>query len=313
MKGDALFFLGILFFFFILWYASGGPTKPISFAGPYITPITDVGTVQQGYNDTGALDSGQSIWADIMNLEDGIASLQKNAYDLRSFGEASPYRGQVTVSSAAGASATDPDQEYVVIRASGTVPVTISGWRVVSGATKNSARIPYGTELPRSNRVNDTLPIVLQPGDEAYITTGESPLGVSFKENMCTGYLGKNQGFFPTLQTSCPSALDEFERYYTGNKLRDDACYQLVQQAAPCSVPRETSRSSAACVALIDDHLTYTGCVATHQRDSRFPGTTWRIYLEYEDDGDPEEFWKSTRDAVKLVDEQGLTVDLYTY
>lgn len=316
MKSDGLFFFGVLAFFFILWLSTGGPSKPISFAGPYITPITDVDSQQYGYGSVGTYDgyngSGGSFWSSIMNIENTVAGLQRDSSEIRAFGEASPYKGQVTVS-ASGVSATDPDKEYVTLTASGNQSVDITGWRLVSGASGRGARIPEGAELPTRGRVNDTAHIILKPGEQAYVITGESPNGVSFKENMCVGYLGQSQKFYPAVQTQCPTAYDEFDRFFTGNELRDQKCYDRVRSAPSCTTPDDSGMSNA-CIRLIDDYLNYNGCVEKHRNDSSFFGRTWHIYLEYEDrDGDPAELWKTTRDAVKLVDRDGKTVDLYTY
>lgn len=316
MKSDGIFFLGVLTFFFILWYATGGPTKPISFAGPYITPITDVDTVQQGYGDDvntswsssfGSSWSGGNIWSSITNIESNIASLQRRSSDIRAFGEASPFEGLVTVSGTGGVYSEDEDLEYITLRASGNQAVDITGWRLVSGASGKSARIPEGASLPRSGRVNDTDRIVLNPGEEAIIVTGDSPKGVSFKENMCTGYFSESQTFYPALSLQCPYAYDEFDRFFTGNELKDDKCYERMRSTQTCRTP-DDSNVSRACQNLIDDYLTYSGCVEKHQYDSRFAGKTWRIYLERSD-----ELWKPSRDAIKLVDREGKTVDLYTY
>lgn len=315
MQSDGVFFFGVIAFFFILWLSTGGPTKPISFAGPYITPITDVDSVQYGYGDgsyEGNSSGGGSVWGNIMNIEDTLSGLQRDSSEIRAFGEASPLRGQVTVS-AAGTSATDPDLEYVTLYAAGTQSVDITGWRLVSGASGRGARIPEGASLPRSGRVNDTDRIVLNPGEEAIVVTGEAPKGVSFKENMCTGYFANNQTFYPSLQTQCPAPYDEFDRFFTGNELRDDKCYQRMQSTASCTTP-DDSGMSGPCIRLIDEYLTYNGCVEKHRYDSRFAGRTWRIYLEYENSsGKSVELWKSSRDAVKLLDASGKTVDLYTY
>ncbi len=204
-------------------------------------------------------------------------------------------------------SATDPDLEYVTIRASGSESVDITGWRLISGATGKSGRIPEGAAVPTRGRVNDTDRIILSPGEDAIIATGEAPNGVSFRENMCTGYLAQNQTFYPTLQNQCPAAYDEFDRFFIGNELRDDRCYDRVRSTPTCQTPDDENTSSA-CGRLIDEYLTYNSCVAKHRYDSRFPGRTWRIYLE-----EDKELWKSSRDAVKLVDREGKTVDLYTY
>lgn len=312
MKSDALFFFGILIFFFIIWFSTGGPTRPISFAGPYITPITDVDIPQRGYGsiEGGASGTGgqsqQSVWSSLMDIENTLANLQRQSSEIRAYGEASPLSGSVKVLNT-GVGAEDPDMEYITLRNVGTTTVSITGWRLVSGASGNSARIPSGAALPRSGRVNDTAPILLAPNEEAIVVTGDSPRGMSFKENMCTGYFADDQTFHPSLPRTCPIAYDVFDRFYTGNKLDDDSCYTRLQSTQMCTTP-DTSGLSRACRNLIDDHLTYTGCVAQNQYSPRFAGKTWRIYLERN-----RELWKSSRDAVKLVDGDGKTVDLLTY
>lgn len=307
MKGDGLFFLGVLAFFFILWFATGGPSRPISFAGPYITPITDVDTVQQGYGDTPAVDfRSRSVWSDFMSGGLGGSGVS-------GVSNPSPYRGQVRVSGSGGVTSEDPDKEYVVLRAHGDSAVDITEWRLVSVASGRSARIPMGASLPRSGRVNDTGRIVLSPGDEAIVVTGESPTGVSFKENKCTGYFTKRQDFSPSLGNRCPSAYKEFESHYSGNALRDDQCYSLMRNTPSCETPSDRGMSNA-CIALIDTYLTYNSCVEQHRNDSDFADDTWRIYLEYENSrGRSDELWKSSRDAIKLLDSEGRTVDLYSY
>lgn len=313
MKGDGLFFLGIIAFFFILWYATGGPTRPISFAGPYITPITDIDTVQEGYGDPNA-SFGDSIWGSITDIERTVANMQRDASDLRAFGTASPLEGKVRISGTGGTSEEDPNQEYVTLYVAGDSPIDITGWTLVSGATGKQATIPGAATLPRVGQVNQTGPVVLQPGDEAIVITGESPIGVSFRENSCTGYLDERQDFYPSLTNSCPDALDEFDRFYTGNELDDDRCYELIRSTPSCTTPRDSSRISNSCSTLVDDYLNYNGCIDHHYHESTFADDTWRIYLGYGNGrGRDSELWKSTRDAVKLLDRDGRTVDLYTY
>lgn len=316
MKSDGVFFFTVFAFFFILWLSTGGPSKPISFAGPYITPITDVDTVQTGYGDgsgrTPYSNEGGSVWGNIMNIEDTLAGLQRDSSEIRMFGEASPYNKKITVS-ASGVSATNPDQEHVTIYNRSSESIDITGWRLVSGSSGRGARIPEGASLPRSGRVNDTDRITLNPGEEAIVITGEAPNGVSFKENMCTGYLDRNQKYYPSLSMQCPAAYDEFNRFFTGNELKDETCYRRMQSTPTCTTP-DDSGLSRACIALIDEYLTYNSCVEKHRYDSRFAGRTWHIYLEYENSsGKSAELWKSSRDAVKLIDQNGKTVDLYTY
>ena len=85
-------------------------------------------------------------------------------------------------------------------------------------------------------------------------------------------------------------------------------------------VPDDRRSLSGNCLSLIDTYLTYNGCVASHQFDAQFSSDSWRIYLgrtELTRKNDSTrtygDLWKETRDGIKLLDENGLTVDLYTY
>lgn len=333
MKSDALFFLGFIVFFFVLWLAGGGPNNGISFSGPFITPITGVGQTQVGYGDTSWFSGGINVEGGLpsVSYQEARSSIQSAEYQLsnlqlavnkdRLFGAASPRRGTVSITGG-NFGETNPDYEYVTIQVSYNAPgpVTLTGWKLVSIATDKSATIGSGTKLPRSGVVNGSEPITLRPGERAYIITGESPIGGSFAENMCTGYLELNQTFSPSLGKRCPSPSDEFDRHFAGNPYKDNACYTLIRNTSACYTPEERSGVSKNCLDLIDSRLTYNGCVASHQFDSNFYSDTWRIYLgrtEITRQNDSTrkygDLWKDSRDGVKLVDENGLTVDLYTY
>lgn len=332
MQSDGLFFLAIMVFFFVLWLAGGGPTKPFSFSGPFITPITDVGQSQVGYGTaewltgvkvTGTLPSVnyQETRNSLSNIEYQLNDLQLQAKKEALFSTPSPKRGLVRITGGNFAT-TDPDQEYLTIQvsSSATENVTITGWRVASIASDKTATIGGGSALPTAGFVNRTEPIVLRPGERAYINTGESPIGGSFAENMCTGYLEHNQTFYPTLPNRCPSPSEEFDRHFTGNPYKDNACYTLIRNTSSCTTPNERGGISKSCLDLIDSRLTYNGCVASHQYDSYFKSDMWRIYLgrtEITRKNDSTrmygDLWKPSRDGIKLLDENGLTVDLYTY
>ena len=52
MKADALFVIACFIMIYVAWVVTGGPTRPISTAGPYITPVTRSGEESQGYRVT---------------------------------------------------------------------------------------------------------------------------------------------------------------------------------------------------------------------------------------------------------------------
>ena len=333
MQSEFLFFVAMMVFFFVLWLAGGGPSKPISWSGPFITPVTNVGQTQVGYgeggqwvrgiNVTGSLPgaSYEEARSGLSHIEYQLNDLQIEAKKQALFSTPSPLRGQVRITGGSF-STTNPDQEYLTVEVSSSAnePVTITGWRLVSIATDKGATIGGGTRLSRVGTVNSTEPIRLYPGERAYVVTGESPIGGSFAENMCTGYLENSQSFYPSLSRRCPSPSDEFDRFFSGNPYKDNGCYTLMRETSSCTTPDERSGLSASCLSLIDSRLTYNGCVASHRYDSRFETEVWRIYLgrteiTRQDDSTRRygELWKSSRDGIKLLDENGLTVDLYTY
>lgn len=181
--GDAWLVIGIFVFAFILWVSTGGPSRPISFAGPYITPITDVGDVQEGYGDginVGSGDRGSSLFS----VRSIFGRFENSLGEEENVGPVSPHAGSVRiVSRAGGPGKTDPDEEYVSIRASKTT-VDVTGFRLVSSRTGESVVIPQSPLIPQGVVTN----VVLQNGDEALITTGTSPFGTSYRENRCTQY-----------------------------------------------------------------------------------------------------------------------------
>lgn len=338
MRADVFFVIAVFVFIFIAWTATGGPERPISWAGPFITPVKTVGDEQEGYgsfinfgsvldvgapsyNDNGTTEksyqSSQSTSRELWSLGSTLAKLQRDARQTKLYGDPSPYSGKVTIQhGTSGLRGDTVDTEYVTIAlSSGSEPVTISGWRIVSVRTNAYGYIPEGTAIMKSGRVNETAPITLQPGERAIIASGRSPVGVSFRENACSGYLASYQNFVPSLSSSCPRALDDYERFYKGNEKSEFTCKDLVESISRCEIPDTPSNLPSACYAFVDTYLNYNGCVATHANDRNFWGKTWRIYLgHYEKNkNEPQDLWEGENDTLKLLDAEGKTVDVYTY
>jgi len=320
MASDGVFFFGVFLFFFLVWFVTGGPARPISFAGPYITPITDVNQTQEGYGTTegwinvpgfgGSSPSGttQSYGQGIFGIEQELRKLEGMVREQEAFGEPSPYTDQVSISGVSPGTTAKDEYFTIQLASNAPAPVTITGWRVRSTASGKTGTIPKATELPKSG-INTTIPLTLKPGDQALVLSGESPIGVSFRENMCVGYFGTRQTFYPSLYSNCPSPYTEFERFYDGNKLRDDRCYAYVQSLGQCTTAKSLPVGlTSDCEDFVDTYLDYSGCVAAHRYESGFESNRYRVYLDRSS-----KLWKSNREAIKLLDENGKTVDLYTY
>lgn len=294
---DGFFFVGIFILLFVVWVASGGPSRPISFAGPYLSPIHTTGATAQPYGDPTKFSSINSS----VTVGAGGVSVANTA----------PAAGAVTLSrDTSGAASSDPDEEYVIVSVSAGASGTIStaGWKLMSRETGEGALFPQGTEVPRSGRVNVLSPIVLHPGDQAIVATGRSPVGISFRENACTGYFEEHQDFHPALSMSCPTPSQEYATFYEGSD-RNDACLSYVRSIPYCGTETRSSTDVPnSCESFVDEHLNYNGCADAHAKDAGFLGTTWRIFL-----GSRSELWKRSRETIVLLDAQNKVIDSLSY
>lgn len=326
MRADILFFVGIFAFLFVAWVSTGGPQRPISFSGPFITPITNVNQEQRGYGNFWDVGRGETNWwtgdfsgsgtsntqSELWKAQEDLEDLQRDLQESRLFGTPSPYRGTVSLAKSVGPlKSVDGDEEYVTINVSGSAdaPVSITGWKLVSVRTNAYGYIPQGVSLFRSGSVNTPQPISLAPGERAIVVTGRSPIGVSFKENMCSGYLESRQDFHPSLASSCPSPRNDFDRFYDGAASDYQKCRDAIHAIPRCEtadLPRGTSNS---CWAFAREFFTYNGCLTYHANDRGFWGKTWRVYLGHRND----DLWPTANDTLKLLDAEGKTVDIFTY
>jgi hypothetical protein len=65
---------------------------------------------------------------------------------------------------------------------------------------------------------------------------------------------------------------------------------------------------STACASFLENYLSYSGCLSAHQNDTDFKSKTWRIYLER-----TAAMWRTKDEVIKLIDNNGNTVDAFTY
>jgi hypothetical protein len=341
MEHDAWFFLGIFVFIFIVWIASGGPLHTISFGSVALPESTSTaagsGSVGGGSylhlpeapgigGKTTPCLLGSTICPNAgfpsSPSESGGSGTQTSNSDTPvpsgvpgvTFTPPSPYRNVVSFSDYVdNASSSNPDNEYVEIHVSQNAsgPIDITNWILLSGATGNSAIIPQGTTVPTSGIVNATQDILLNPGDSAIIISGESPVGASFRENECTGYFNNYQTFTPSLPDNCPEASAELESYYGTPYIHDPSCIAYTDSLERCqeALPSASSDLSLTCQSFLESHLDYNGCLAYHQSDPDFNGTTWYIYLGRK----TTPLWRTKYEVVELLDSEGKTVASFNY
>lgn len=191
-----------------------------------------------------------------------------------------------------------PSSEYALITASSrnTEKILITGLRIQSAVTGNGANIPKGVALYYQNQVNKEEPIYLAPGESAYIITGRSPLGASFRPNKCTGFFTQYQSFNPGLPSRCPRTTEN--DLPSNGTIYNDACRDYVNSLPSCrvitSVPPYISPE---CNRFVTEEISYIKCVNRYKNDRDFYDSNWRVYLSRDDI-----MYKTRRETVQLVD-----------
>ncbi len=308
---DLLLIILILAALGIAWFVAGGPAKADpSDESPFLLSPIQIG---QPSSLSPLVEMGDSSYRDdVENASSDVVLINGEVTKAISPAERSALYGKIIiVQSTGGLGGGSAGSEYITLRASGsnTSGVTISGWTLVSGMTGMSATIPQGTRIPQTGSVNYEEPILLGPGEEAVIVSGRSPIGVSFKESRCTGYLSQFQDYTPSLDMQCP-APDAEITYAPSSVSNDNKCLSFLEGLSRCRI--ETAplpdNLSTDCRNFIGTHITYNGCVMNHRNEPTFLEHTWRVYLRYD-----QKLWKERREVIKLLDESGKTVDVFTY
>lgn len=226
------------------------------------------------------------------------------------FANPSPYAGRITVAPTA-ARTEAPGGQYLELDAAPGNPsaLDVSGWMLESALTGARSVIPQAAERFTQGRINAVTDVTLAPGGRAILVTGPSPVGVSLRENECTGYLGTLQPFTPPLATNCPAPLSAVPRTQESDARLGAGCFDYLATVPPCTFPANPPSSlTSACRSQLQTSLSYNGCVAEYGNDPSFSNDSWRLYLAQ---GEP--LWQGQHDVIRLLDRQGRVVDVVSY
>lgn len=289
-------FFGVFIVLFAAWIFTGGPGDPQK---PFIEPPPPLG---QG----GTYGPGETSVSSPTNESVKVDSNQKNAP-----GQALLLGGQISLEALYSGNSNNPRGEYLEIAASpnNTEPINISGWKLQSAVTGKGTSLGKGAYLVYSGQVNTEQPIFLNPGEHAYVVTGRSPLGVSFKLNRCTGYFEQFQDFAPSLPLQCPHALEG--ALPSGIYTLNEACIEYLKLFPRCitnqrSMPLQFAGTS--CEDYVPKGTTYAGCVDMYKNQPNFYKPEWRIFLQRD-----AELWKNERETIYLLSESGKLIDSVSY
>jgi hypothetical protein len=212
-----------------------------------------------------------------------------------------------------GARGSIPQYEYVVIEASSnnTEPVRLTGMRLRSGMRGTSIEIPRAHFLFTSREAAPRDDVRLSPGERAIILTGRSPAGISFKANVCSGYLETFQEFTPPLEYMCPLAEEELEFLFLDDSaaVLDAACVGYVESLDQCETPGvQADDYSRECEQFVHTVFSYDECVDRHQGEQGFMDDEWRLFLN-----EPDQLWNDDHERIELLNHAGEVIDALEY
>ncbi len=305
----------------LIWFATGGPERGMNtssqdrglFSAPVFSAPQFKFQVQALRTPRGTFNTPTNTPSANTELSERERNLLET--ELRRIGaridqtETSPYRSLVEIELVTK-HATTPHQEYLLLSVSPRVSekIPLTNWEVRSLVTGKSGTIKKGSYLPFIGERITEETIFLNPGARIYVTTGRSPIGSSFRTNLCTGYFAQFQSFTPPLARTCPrlidSSLPEFPNAF------NDTCLDYLQSIPNCTVPLRglPLTLSPACKAFINERANYHTCINEHKENASFYRNEWRVYL-----GRDTELWKNEREAIQLIDHNGKVVDTLIY
>lgn len=229
----------------------------------------------------------------------------------------SPHAGKVQVSGVNNINPENPNEEVITLRTEldDGEEVNITGWHLKSEVTGNQAVIGKAALLPVPNK-NTESDVILKEGDTVYLSKGYSPIGISFRTNMCTGYFANDRTFYPGLPLDCPDPEDEAIPRFSNNEDSQDACIEAIENVPTCSTRGSSYTRTLsdivplACKRYIETNINYDTCVARHYADEDFAGDRYYLYFK-----SFAKLWRDSdkKEKINLLDKNGLIVDTISY
>ncbi len=300
----------------VLWFFMGGYARQES-RQPYIKPAAPLDSgqtygrvyVTNAAKEKQTLDLPEAPADIIRNLQSGLKEIFT-----RSKVATSENIYFDSMNSIAGAKESDIQKEYLEIDAgsSNKTAINISGL-ILRGSGFGitdygiSEEIPKVAKLPIMGVPYITDDLEVTAGGQVIVSSGKSPIGESFQVNICSGYLGQFQTFTPALRNDCPEPLVALESSSANAEL---SCRTFVATLPRCqayggSFPSDLSSD---CKLFVTEKLNYNSCVSDHNRESNFYLPEWRVFL-----GRTSELWKNKGETIRLMNENGATIDALVY
>ena len=314
-KNDLIFVILMIAAIGFVWFFTGGVERARLNPGAFLKPPAPLGSGEVYgkfiVNTTSvSIDKNDNKSDKIQDAFNVVADELKDTQILENF---SQYENKIIIKNTTyGPKRNFDEGEYLTLFASNknNDNISVTGWQIESIITKKRIIIGGAVEIFRSGVVNSAPPLFLAPGETVIVSTGRSPIGVSFKINKCVGYFEQFQNFSPGLNRWCPSPRDEFDDFANIPPPNDILCEDFVDKIGSCEIYLSSFPVgiSNECAVFVSQNINYTGCVKNHKNDLDFLGNEWRVFL-----GRSEELWRERREVIRLLDNEGKVVDVLTY
>lgn len=281
-------------------------------------PLKDVKN-NPSQNNTGSSainqNANQEVSRDVKDIEREVKKLAESVEENIENRNRSPFYEKVYMSDLIGQSSPDPNNQYFYLYTNlkPEESVNITGWFFKSSITGNYAILGKAALLPFPFTRTES-DVVLRQGDRVIITTGFSPIGISFRTNKCTGFFEENRTFYPGLSLECPRPEDENLPKFSSIYDRQDECLDIIESLPRCrtvgsSFIRDLPDTvSSSCKTYMREQINYNTCIARHYSDTNFPGNEYRLFLNTFS-----HLWRKEREKITLYDRSGLIVDSIEY
>jgi hypothetical protein len=220
--------------------------------------------------------------------------------------EISFYNGWVKIIGIQGVKEMYPEKEYITISViqENASMIDVTNWYLIN---KKGVKAKLGTvsSLPLFGKVNPTSEFKINGGDILVVSTGRSPIGVSFRLNTCSSYLEQFQDFIPPIPEGCPQIKQTSDYRNLGID-----CQRFMETIPVCQTNTGPfpSNVTATCKAYINAHKSHNGCVTDKMNEGRFYKKEWRVFL-----GAKTEIWDNKSDVISLYDEKDRLIHSIKY
>lgn len=187
------------------------------------------------------------------------------------------------------------DDNYNV---TGTIDIT--GWQIK--ANNGNEYIPQAVNRYDPTGLTPESDIKVKAGDTVSIYSTSAPFNLRLNE--CIGYAAHVATFVPALPLTCPYINQSQLQQFSG------ACQNYLNTIGQCQTPAlsgpQVPSNDYACMNYLKNNFTYRSCFNQHSADANFLSNQIWVWTG----SSPVSQY---HDTVRLLDKNGLLVDLYTY